>query len=397
MTSAVAVCLSLISPYMFRIIKGFLNWFLGFFYSSRIESSSRRLSLTSASQAGESQTLLSRNNNINYGTTQTDETDGPLTSREDQRGNEEDHGTIAELHCNGEAMCGSTNDPSQRGAQDQSLKVIEDTSNGQASSSPQIDQIHPNQNLETGPGRQVGSSKENYNLLSILDSAESSREFAWNCVRYVLKGSKNNSESIAVILFIILVFIGVFVAWATVGVLSANIASDGVGLSSSKHCGLWQFDDDAGDEAAYRDDLNNHRKEERSSEYARNCYSTADAIDTLSCRIFYNQSIGFESKRRQKCPFPSSELCYDGLYSAATFDTGYIDASIIGINAPVTHKFRRRSACSPLNMSEPYIRKSQETDDSSYHYNYGSSGSSAYTFNTSGNPFEWLVPIYSMK
>ena len=353
--------------------------------------------MTVSTLAGERQTLLSRTDDINYGTTQIDETDRPSTPQEGQPGNGKVHGTIAEHHCNGNSISGSTNDPSQIEIQDQCPKVMEDASTGQASSSPQTDQTHPNQTLETQPGRQVGSSKENYNLLSILDSAESSREFAWNCVRYVLKGGKKNSESIAVILFIILVFVGVFVAWATVGVLSANIASDGVGLSSSKYCGLWQFDDDAGDEAAYRDDLNSHRKEERASEYARNCYGTADAIDTLSCRIFYNQSISFESKSEQICPFSSYELCYDGKYSATTFDTGYVDASIIGINAPVTHKFRRRSTCSPLNMSEPYIRKSQETDDSSYHYNYGSSGNSAYTFNTSGNPFEWLAPIYSMK
>lgn len=30
-----------------------------------------------------------------------------------------------------------------------------------------------------------------------------------------------------------------------------------------------------------------------------------------------------------------------------------------------------------------------------YYYNYGSLGDVDYTFNTSGTPFEWLVPVYS--
>lgn len=114
---------------------------------------------------------------------------------------------------------------------------------------------------------------------------------------------------------------------------------------------------------------------------------------------FYNQSIAFSTKIGQRCPFESKELCFDGLYSAVTFDTTPVDASIIGINAPLTHKFRRKTTCSPLNMSEPYITRSDRPTNDTYLYNYGpkNRGSTNHTFQTRGHPFDWLVPAYSVK
>ena len=107
-----------------------------------------------------------------------------------------------------------------------------------------------------------------------------------------------------------------------------------------------------GDEASYRDDLYNYQKEARTSQYARSCYDTLDTSSSFGCNFFYNQSIAFSTSFRQTCPFRSSELCLKGLYSAVTFDTGLVDASTLGINALVAHKFRRMTSCSPLNMSE---------------------------------------------
>lgn len=105
------------------------------------------------------------------------------------------------------------------------------------------------------------------------------------------------------------------------------------------------------------------------------------------------------TKIGDRCPFVSPELCFDGLYSAITFDTGLVDASIIGINAPHTHKIRRRTSCSPLNMSEPYTKGSEPDTNGMYRYYYGSKdgGRDDYTFQTSGHPFDWLVPVYSVK
>ena len=193
-----------------------------------------------------------------------------------------------------------------------------------------------------------------------------------------------------------LLLFGFFAALAIANISSARIASDRVGLSSSQHCGLWEFDTGQGDEPARRDDRHNYQKEAQASQYARACYIAPDLPSTLSCGFFYNQSIAFGTKIGERCPFESQELCFDGLYSAITFDTGPVDASIIGINAPLMHKFRRKTTCSPLNMSEPYITRS---DRPTYLYNYGpkNHGSTNHTFQTHGHPFDWLVPVYSVK
>ena len=393
MTSVVAVCLTLISPYMFIIVKCVLSWFFWLLGLVTTESNPRRPSSTSA----ESQGLLGAGGGTDYGATGTSKTTRNSVARDPHRDDGAAHGIITRPASNEEVVPSSSHVSDQvkvqeqEGAQDP--KATKDISPIQRSSSRQNGQTHEE---VSGPGMglQPGSPREGQDSLAVLDSAESSREFGWKFMKSVGKGVKTKWTSGTLI---IVVLAGIFVAWAAIGVISADIASNKVGLSSSQNCGIWHFDKDAGDEAAYRDDLNNFRKEERASQYARNCYNTPDAIDTLSCGIFYNQSVSFVSKSRQKCPFPSSELCWDGPYSAVSFDTGYIDASILGINAPVTHKFRRTSTCSPLNMSEPYIKKSPDTNDSSYHYNYGPSGSANFTFDTSGDPFDWLVPVYSMK
>lgn len=187
------------------------------------------------------------------------------------------------------------------------------------------------------------------------------------------------------------ILFGLFVAQTVAGIFSAKIASDRVGLASSRHCGIYQFDDDVDEETANLNDLIDYQKE------ARTCYESPNLSSPFSCQIFYNQSIAFETKTRQPCPFTSSELCFDGPLSAVTFDTGLVDASVIGINAPVTHKFRRTTSCSPLNGSEPYIRLSEGVNSSIFRYYYGTKDKKEYTFSTSGHPFEWLVPVYSVK
>ena len=231
-----------------------------------------------------------------------------------------------------------------------------------------------------------------------LDDSRDSREAASRLIRSSLDRLKKQRRSPDILVVVLLtMFFGLFVGYIVASTFSAKIASDRAGLASSQYCGIWQFDDKAGDEAAERDDLYNYQKEARASQYARTCYNAPNPDDPFSCRIFYNQSIEFDTKTDQPCPFASSELCSGGLYSAVSFDTGLVDASVIGVNAPVTHKFRRTTSCSPLNMSKPYIVSSEGTDNTDYHYYYGRKDDIEYTFNTSGRPFDWLVPVYSVK
>ena len=197
--------------------------------------------------------------------------------------------------------------------------------------------------------------------------------------------------AVTIILFL------VFIAQAIAGVLSANIASDNIGLLSSKHCGIWEFNENAGVEAADLDDLNNHRKEARAGQYARTCYEPTDKTGPFLCRLFYNRSIAFTTKTHQQCPFSTPHLCVDGLYSAVTFDTGLVDASVIGINARPTHKFKRSTTCSPLNMSQEYISRVPEANETRFRYYYGRKDRTNATFETMGLPFEWPVPVYTVK
>ena len=236
--------------------------------------------------------------------------------------------------------------------------------------------------------------------VSILKTSSSSRDAVWGFITSCLqKGSEQCHAPSKLMIVGTTVLFGVFVAQVVAGVFSAKIASDRAGILASKHCGIWEFDDKAGEEAAYREDvLNNYGKESRASQYVKTCYDSSMASSLFSCGVFYNQSIAFDTLTNQPCPFASPDICLDGLYSAIKFDTGLIDASTIGVNTRDTNKFRRTTSCAPLNMSETYVKEASKGVNDTYHYYYGSKkDGSSYTFSTSGRPFEWLAPVYSVK
>ena len=378
MTAFVAVCLTLTSPYVFKIAKSFLVWLISLLSSLTKEwnyAHSAEPSSSSPSVA-ESQTLLRQSHHVDYGTSQRPE---------NGTGSYTPHGQ----HPNGKSI--SAEEGQSDNQRDTASSISEERSS-------QLFAKIPAPKIDQDPERRTPSVHGDEGPTETLEKSQDSREFAWKFVESLLRGGAKQADSPSTIMIVITtVLFGLFVAQAIAGVFSAKIASDRAGLSSSQHCGIWQFNENAGGEAADRDDLNNYQKEARASQYARTCYNSPDPIDPFSCRVFYNQSIAYTTKTRQSCPFASPELCHDGLYSAITFDTGYIDASIIGINSPMTHKFRRTTSCSPLNMSEPYVLPSSRgINDTAYHYYYGPKDDTNYTFNTSGRPFEWLVPVYSV-
>jgi hypothetical protein len=243
-------------------------------------------------------------------------------------------------------------------------------------------------------------------IRTIIDGPQNNREKAWKLFKYYAK-SQNKPGSTQFLVWICIAFIfAIWIGWLFMGIFSAKVATDRAALSSSTHCGIWTLDENAGDEDAARADLSDHQKEKRAGEYARHCYGSSIAVDSNRCDFFYRQDIPFTNKSGHPCPF-SPNLCLYGLYSAVSFDTGLVDASSIGINYKTTHKFRRNTTCSPLNMDYPYVRNetSLDSDETSYYYYYGSIFDDTslppmtrnYTYKTSGNPFNWLAPVYSVK
>ena len=225
---------------------------------------------------------------------------------------------------------------------------------------------------------------------------ESGRTTIFAFLRALTHGQVESWGEVSIMGVASLIIILLFAGQAAAGYFTALVASDGIGLSASKHCGIWQFDPKAGDEAADMDDLTNYKKEAQSGLYARNCYGSRQNDNPFSCGLFYNESLKFTTKTGQMCPFQDPQMCLDGWYSAIAFDTGLIDASTIGINHHSRHKFRRSTVCSPLKTSDDLIRKVNDTSNT-YRYFYGRKDKVNFTLETSGQPFKWLVPVYSVK
>ena len=372
------MCLTLTSPYVFKIGKSFLIWLLGLLSWLRTEWNNTHSAVPSSpSSVDESQTPLRQTQQVDYGTSQ-------------KPGNQTGSNVPDGQHANGRPA--SAEGSGSNNHREIASPVSEEQSVQTAITSPATESRPDSR-------RRSSSVHADRGPADALENSSDSREFVWKVIESLLhRGAKEVRAPSTIIIVLLTVLFGLFVAQAIAGVFSTKITSDKAGLSSSKYCGIWQFNEDAGGEPADRDDWYNYQKEARASQYARTCYNSQDPTEPFSCRIFYNQSIAYTTKTHQSCPFASSELCHDGLYSAVSFDTGYVDASVIGINSAETPKFRRTTSCSPLNMSEPYVlRSSSGTNSTAYQYYYGPKDNANYTYNTSGQPFEWLVPVYSVK
>ena len=223
------------------------------------------------------------------------------------------------------------------------------------------------------------------------------RQTVLSFLRAIIHGQVKQLPDYLFITAIVTLLVGLFIVQSTAGYFTAGVATDKVGLVNSEQCGIWQFDENAGHDLADLNDLYNYEKEARASQYAQHCYGSKQVTSPFSCQLFYNQSIKYDTMKDYRCPFDSPEMCLNGLYSAVNFDTGLVDASVIGVNAHPTHKFRRRTTCSPLNMSKTYIQKAQDANKTAFQYYYGPKRGSDSTYETSGRPFDWLVPVYAVK
>ena len=412
MTAFVAVCLALAGPSVFKISKRCLAWLIclfGWLEAEWVDSSipgtdtpgTQTQSLLTGKRAGDYGTLASSQFNGKPKESKTpSELDAQTKASSEHSISSKDEGP-SRGQSSSEPPMQDPGDGKQkaaephRGLKDNPQDTAADTNRiSHGSSSLQAPENSERQPQHPQPAHRAKG------LADKLWKSNSSPERAWEFVGYVVhRGAKLfTSETIFVVVITTILF-GLFVGWTVAGIFSAKIACNKAALSSSTSCGIWRFNARAGDGADYRNDLNNHQKEARASQYARNCYNSPDPTDSLGCNFFYNQSIAFTTKSYQKCPFESPELCLDGLYSATTFDTGYVGASVIGINSPLTHSFRRKTSCSLLNMTYPYVSKefSEDPNGTSYRNYFGPTDNNEFTFKTFGNPFEWLVPVYSVK
>jgi hypothetical protein len=97
--------------------------------------------------------------------------------------------------------------------------------------------------------------------------------------------------------------------------------------------------------------------------YADNCYKDND--DSGECSLFYQKRIEYVERHNASCPF-AGHLCLGKRDAAYELDTGWTDASVLGINQRHTAQFRARKVCSPLNL-DGYIR-SEVIDNSGTRY-----------------------------
>lgn len=82
---------------------------------------------------------------------------------------------------------------------------------------------------------------------------------------------------------------------------------------------------------------------DRAIAHVRNCHHAKSRAD--GCNFFHNQTI--LEKANETCLF-LGQTCALGGNSAVAFDTSFIDAKYLGINAAKRYQFRRKTRCAPL-------------------------------------------------
>ena len=85
------------------------------------------------------------------------------------------------------------------------------------------------------------------------------RGTAWSFLRALVHDEVLNWKDQSLLKLLTVVIFGFFTAQAIAGILSAKVTPNRIRLSSPKRCGAWQFDENAGGEAADVDDLSSYR------------------------------------------------------------------------------------------------------------------------------------------
>jgi hypothetical protein len=191
-------------------------------------------------------------------------------------------------------------------------------------------------------------------------------------------------------------------SWAVGGVFhGARIPKYETGLAGGENCGHYELLNNATDAQKIDDDhLVQEPKEARAAYYAKQCYKEDSLITNPDlCAMSYNQSIAYtiEYPNDRPCPFSAPEICAEP-YAAIRFTTGLFPTSALGINSPHVPYARRNATCSPLSVNEPFVtRSASETDGRPQNlYWYGRTEDADWTFNTSGDPFDSVFPVYAV-
>ncbi|RYN56306.1 hypothetical protein AA0118_g8267 [Alternaria tenuissima] len=197
-------------------------------------------------------------------------------------------------------------------------------------------------------------------------------------------------------------------------ILTDKMTTNRMGLLASETCGLYEYDNERwGEEQASRVDSLMVKRENRAAIYAQECYDWGNDKKgkAMTCDFFYNSTLRYNVSP-SSCPFDDNEICRFGALpgKAVTFDTGYLDSSLLGINANPTYTFRRTTTCAPLSDQPPYVQHFYNSPvDRGYLYQYGKlynvddkcEGTpellTDYTMRIVGHPFEWLAPVYRLN
>jgi len=164
-----------------------------------------------------------------------------------------------------------------------------------------------------------------------------------------------------------LVFLGAYVGFVILSILTARLATDTTALSASPDCGVYL------PSANLSTIFNISRPYEfdtqlESATWAERCYHAEDGAD--GCNLLLQQSINYTIEDNSNCLF-LDDMCYGGASSAISFSTDAINARALGINTPGTFEFQRNTTCSPLNMNHTFIKLHQNRSEYTFSYHYG--------------------------
>ena len=176
----------------------------------------------------------------------------------------------------------------------------------------------------------------------IQEASNDISSFPFRSILAIWSNFMKRPTEIIVSFTVSLVLIGVFVGESTGTVLSANIVGNTMAIASTKRC----FAPDYGKTSL------------RATAYVDQCYHAA--AGTEGCNYFYTQSLGFKEEVVDTCPF-AGDICTLLDKPAIKFDTGYLSATLLGINTPKQYQFRRVSFCAPVLNDQP--RSLYESDN----------------------------------
>lgn len=190
-------------------------------------------------------------------------------------------------------------------------------------------------------------------------------------IRNFTRYFNDNRREVSISLILVVFFFSLFAGYQSIAICASRIVGPSIARSTNPYAGSW-FSDILDAEHMLNTSLFPIVNDLHSSmafkakAYAEKCYEPD--LPPRECATFYTPRIPYNESHNVSCPF-QGDMCLEGPNSAYELDTGFLKATLLGINEEQTVHFRMWKICAPI-VVDAYTKSTISDQTGSRHVEY---------------------------